>query len=271
MADGKGSSQAVLLWPDGAPEARGTEEADRPTLTAYLPESAEPTAAVIVCPGGGYRNLAAHEAVPIAEWLVSLGVAALVLKYRIQPYTTDVSLLDAQRAIRMVKARAGQWNADSGRVGMIGFSAGGHLACSAATMFDQAATKDDDPIDRQSSRPDALIACYAATTRTGTGPDSRMIENVGDSLGAWANTPGLAAHVTPKCPPAFIWHTSEDARVPVECSLIFAEALHRQGVPFALHVFPQGRHGLGLARQMPDVAVWTDLCASWLTQIGFRK
>jgi len=264
------SHEPMLLWPDGAPHATGTEPTDCPTLAPYLIDSPEPKAAVIVCPGGGYNHLAEHESGPIAEWLVSLGVASFVLKYRLQPYTTDESLMDAQRAIRTVRANAKEWNIDPERIGILGFSAGGHLVCRAATEFASAELNADDPIDNQSSRPDAIVACYAATTRTGKDKNSRMKENVGDSLGAWANTPGIAANVTPETPTAFLWHTSDDPVVPVECSLIYAEALHRASVPFALHVFPHGRHGLGLCTQNPEIN-WTELCGNWLTQIGFRN
>lgn len=263
------------LWPDGAPKTLADGPADRPTITPFIPAGPKPTAAMIVCPGGGYHALAAHEAEPVAEWIASLGIAAFLLKYRIRPYLYDVSLLDAQRAIRMVRSRAEQWNIDTGRVGILGFSAGGHLACMAATMFehpdiDPADPADPaDPIDGHSSRPDALVACYAATCFTQEGPGHGMVCHIGDKLGGWADTPGLAAGVSAKTPQAFIWQTSDDQTVPVENSLVFAEALHRAGVPYALHVLPHGRHGLGLAGDIPEVGVWTKLCENWLGQIGF--
>jgi acetyl esterase/lipase len=151
------------LWPDGAPDALGTKDTDIPTLTPYIVDRTSPTAADVVCPGGGYGGLANHEGHDYALWLNQQGVSALVLKYRLgsKGYRHPSMLNDAQRAIRLVRARARKWNIDPARVGIMGSSAGGHLASTAVTHFDGGNTGAKDPIDRQSCRPDFGILCYA--------------------------------------------------------------------------------------------------------------
>jgi acetyl esterase/lipase len=266
-------TQSTLLWPQGAPGAKGTGPEDCPRLTPYLPEGAGPFPAVVVCPGGAYAFRAAHEAEPIARWLSTLGVAGLVLDYRVAPYKHPVPLGDAQRAIRMTRARCAEFRVDPKRVGILGFSAGGHLAVSAATIFDAGQAGAADPIDRQSCRPDALIACYAVVTLTGPFAEQGSMTNlVGDPANATLREYlSLENRVTQQTPPTFIWHTSDDACVPVENALLLASALRRHAVPFAMHVFQHGSHGLGLAKESPDVAAWTQLCGRWLGEIGFVK
>lgn len=262
--------EPVVLWPDGAPLALGKTVEEQPALTPFLPAANTPTAAVIVCPGGAYSHRAPHEGEPVARWLASLGVAAFVVSYRVAPYQHSAALLDAQRAIRMVRARAEQWNIDPARVGILGFSAGGHLATCAATFFDAGNAAAADPIDRHGSRPDALIACYPVID---LGPFSHA-PSIKRLLGetpapALLHKLSLQNSVTANNPPAFIWTTAEDASVPVQNVLLLATALRQQGVPFELHVFPHGRHGLGLAEGL-DAHRWTGQAAQWLAQIGFR-
>jgi acetyl esterase/lipase len=261
---------SVLLWPEGAPGALGAGGEDQPRLTPYLPERVKPSAAVIVCPGGGYCNRAPHEGEPVARWLAGLGVAAFVLDYRVSPYRHPIPLGDAQRAIRMIRARHSEWLIDPDRVGILGFSAGGHLAASAATIFDDGNSGTADSVDHYSCRPNALIACYPVITFGEFRHHGSMINLLGDE----PNNPlqeymSLENRVTDQTPPAFLWHTSDDAGVPVENSLLFAAALRKHSVPFALHVFPKGQHGLGLAKEVPYVREWPKLCENWLGEIGF--
>jgi acetyl esterase/lipase len=257
----------IQLWPDGHPAARGE---DAPRLTPFPLGGSAPSAAIVVCPGGGYRRRAAHEGEPIARWLNELGLAAFVLDYRVDPHRHPAPLDDAQRAIRTVRARADGWRVDPGRVGILGFSAGGHLAASAATRWRDGDPAAADPIDRQGSRPDLAILCYPVITFGPHRHAGSMTSLLGDDPPEEARA-ALSAErqVGPATPPTFLWHTAEDAAVPVQNSLLFAAALAEHGVPFALHVFPRGRHGLGLAGDDPVVGAWTGLCAAWLRGQGF--
>lgn len=261
----------VLLWPEGAPGAKGDTPEDEPRITPYLVKGDGPLACVIVCPGGGYGGRAPHEAGPVAQWLNSVGVSAFVLDYRVAPYKHPIPLGDAQRAIRTVRARAKEWRIDPKRIGILGFSAGGHLAGSAATLFDAGKPDADDPVERHGSRPDAAILCYPVLTFGEKRHDGSMVNLIGkDPDEKLRHMLSLENSVTRQTPPTFLWHTSDDGGVPVENSLLFAEALHRNGVLFALHVFPHGGHGMGLAQNDPIVGQWTALCAGWLKEIGFR-
>lgn len=252
------------LWPDVPPEAGA------PCLTPYLVDAPAPAAAMLVCPGGGYGARAAHEGEPVARWLNTLGIAAFVLDYRVAPHRHPLPLADAQRGIRMVRQRAAEWRLRPDRVGILGFSAGGHLAASAGTLFDQDDPAAADPIQRHSSRPDALVLCYPVITFG----EHRHDGSMGNLLGPEPSKDlrrqlSLELRVTPETPPTFLWHTADDAGVPVENALLFAQALSRCRVPFALHVFARGRHGLGLAPDDPAVGAWTGLCARWLADQGF--
>jgi acetyl esterase/lipase len=268
---------AVLLWPDGAPGALGNEAKDQPTLTPYLPEPSLATgAAIVVCPGGGYGGLAAHEGHDYALWLNQQGVAAFVLKYRLgsHGYRHPAMLDDAARAVRTVRARATEWRVDPKRVGIMGSSAGGHLASTALTHFDAGKPDAADPVERQSSRPDLGILCYAVITLgefthqgskrnlLGDQPPTELVRSLSNET-----------QVTAATPPCFVWHTWEDTAVPVENSLQFAAALRRAGVPFDLHVYQKGRHGIGLADKPPFARAhpWAADCVFWLKEQGFVR
>jgi acetyl esterase/lipase len=276
------------LWPDGAPGALGKETGDEfhagdiPTITLYSPDPARATgAAVVVCPGGGYGFLATeHEGKDVAGWLNTLGVTAIVLKYRLGPqYHHPAMLQDAQRAIRTVRTRAKMWSVDPGRVAILGFSAGGHLASTAATHFDAGKADASDPVERQSCRPDLAILVYPVIALAkpyghsgslknllGPNPSQELIEDLSNER-----------RVTKETPPTFLAHTSEDRAVPVENSLLFALALRKEKVPVELHVFEKGQHGLGLGtgwavrKIPPDDAfeAWPRLCGTWLQRHGF--
>lgn len=258
----------VLLWPRGAPGALGDSPEDRPNLVPFLlpPDpSGRPRACVIVCPGGGYVRRAPHEADPVALMLNAAGISALVLHYRVAPYRHPQPLYDAQRAIRIARSSAGSWNIDPARIAVLGFSAGGHLAASSAVLWDRGDPAASDPISRQSCRPDALVACYPVIT---FGPErhqgtmaSLIGENPDEEL---RKSLCLETRVTPQTPPSFLWHTADDAGVPVANSLLFSSALARNNVPFELHVYPHGRHGLGLAAEDPVIGTWPGLCTAWL-------
>jgi acetyl esterase/lipase len=266
------------LWPDGAPGALGQADKDIPTLTAYLPEPDKATgAAIVICPGGGYGMLAPHEGVQYARFLNESGIAGFVLKYRLgsSGYRHPVMLQDAARAIRTVRARAGEWKLDPKRIGIMGSSAGGHLASTALTHFDAGKSDAADPIERQSSRPDLGILCYAVITMGEFTHQGSKRNLLGD-----APSPELTRElsnelqVTKETPPCFIWHTYEDHGVPVENSMQFAEALRRAGVPFDLHIYQKGAHGLGLGTREWNPAKrhpWTRDCVFWLQAQGFAR
>jgi len=263
--------EPIPLWPNGAPGALGTNEWDVPTLTPYLADPKLATgAAMVICPGGGYGHLAAHEGKDYALWLNEHGVSGFVLKYRLgtHGYRHPIMLEDAARAVRLARARAKEWGIDPKRVGIMGSSAGGHLAATLLTHFDAGNPDATDPIERQSCRPDLGILCYAVITmgeKTHSGSKKNLLgENPSPELVAQLSN---ELHVTAQTPPCFIWATDEDTTVPVENSLMFAEALRKAGVPFALHIYQHGKHGMGLANGHP----WTKDCLFWLTSQGFVK
>lgn len=268
------AAERLTLWPDGAPGAKGSEEADIPSLTIYRPKPERANAsAVVICPGGGYGGLAVdHEGRQIAEWCNAMGSTALVLRYRIAPrYHHPAPLSDALRAMRTARARAGEWKIDPKRIAIIGFSAGGHLASSVGTHFDAGNAKAADPVERQSSRPDLMILCYPVITMSdpythagsrrnllGERPSAEMIERFSNEK-----------QVTAQTPPTFLFHTATDPVVPSENSVLFYLALRRAGVPAELHIYEQGPHGVGLARQRPALSSWPTRCQAWLAQHGF--
>ena len=260
------------LWSAGAPGAQGTEQADQPTLYPFVvPAGRGVGTAVIVCPGGGYQHLAMEkEGSDIARWLNSLGVTAFVLQYRLGPkYHHPIELGDAQRAIRTVRAKAGDYRVNPDRIGIMGFSAGGHLASSAGTHFDAGEPSAADTIDRVSSRPDFLILGYpvisfVAYTHKGSkdsllGPnaDQKLVESMSSELAVTAQTP-----------PTFLFHTTTDATVPVENSVLFYMALRKAGVPAELHIYERGPHGVGLAPTDEALSSWPARLSDWLRVRG---
>ena len=257
----------VLQLPTG--EAVSPESARVPYLEPYPVPGA--SGAVIVCPGGGYARRAPHEGEPVARWLNSAGISAFVLHYRVAPDRHPAPLSDAKRAMRLVRSRAAEWGFRPDRIGILGFSAGGHLAASLSTHWDRGVEGDPDPVERTSCRPDATVLCYAVISLTAghTHLGSRNNLLGPEPPAELALSLSCETQVNAETPPAFLWHTADDATVPVQNSIDYALALSRHGVPFALHVFPRGRHGLGLAQEVPDVSKWTELCAEWLHGLGF--
>lgn len=269
--------EPILLWPNGAPGALGDRDDDKPTLTAFLPEANKATgAAMVICPGGGYGGLAPHEGAGYAEWLAENGVAGIVLKYRLgsKGYRHPAMLNDAARAVRLTRANAAEWKVDPKRVGIMGSSAGGHLASTLLTHFDAGKAGDADPVERESSRPDLGILCYAVITmgpNTHGGSRKNLLgENPPEDLVELLSN---EKQVTRNTPPCFIWHTWEDNAVKVENSLEFALALRRAGVPFDLHIYQKGGHGLGLGggRAGGPHHPWVADCLYWLRVQGFVK
>jgi len=264
-----------LLWPGGAPGAKGDKPDDKPTLTVCLaPESKANGGAVVICPGGGYGHLATgHEGAAIAEWLNSFGVAGFILEYRHRGkgYGHPAPLDDAQRAIRTVRAREDEWKIDPARIGIIGFSAGGHLASTAATHFDAGDSDAADPIQRVSSRPDFAILCYPVIAfdepYTHRGSQRNLLGESADPK--LVRSLSNEKQVTAQTPPTFLFHTDEDHGVPAENSIHFYLALRRAGVPAEMHVFRRGRHGLGLALKTPGTANWSKCCREWMQNMGF--
>lgn len=264
MAGSALAQKTELLWPQGAPGAVGSEDVDKPTLAIYLPPAGKAVeSGVVVCPGGGYRNLAMdHEGAQIAAWANSHGMAAFVLKYRLGPrYHHPAMIDDVHQALRYVREHAAEFHIRPDRIGIWGFSAGGHLAATAATHFDA------------STRPDFAILCYPVITLKppyahqgsrknllGDEPDSALVENLSNEL-----------QVTPQTPPTFLFLTNEDKAVPAENSVLFYLALRKAGVPAEMHIYERGPHGVGLAQKDPVLSSWPARLADWLKLRGLAN
>ena len=275
-ASAAASREVRLLWPDGAPGAKGSADGDRPSMTIYLPpEDKANGSAVVIFPGGGYGHLAMdHEGHQIAEWLNSLGVAGFIVKYRHRRsgsgYGHPAPLQDAQRAVRVVRSGAKEWNLDPDRIGIIGFSAGGHLASSAGTHFRRRYSEIRDEIDRASCRPDFMILMYPVISFTepfthtgsrrnllGENPDPELVENLSNER-----------QVTSETPPTFLVHADDDKPVPPENSIAFYLALKKANVPAEMHIYEKGGHGFGPGRDKGPVSSWMVRCCDWMRARG---
>jgi acetyl esterase/lipase len=265
----------IRLWEGDAPNANGKEAIDIPTITPFLaPKEKATGAAIIVYPGGGYVRLSdVKEGSAVAEYLNSIGVTAFVLKYRLGPkYGQPNQLLDASRAIRMVRSRAKEWGIDANRIGILGFSAGGHLASTLATHYDFGDANSTDAIEKISSRPDLQILIYPVVTMgefthagskknlLGENPTEELVKKYSNEL-----------QVTKNTPPAFIVASVEDKAVPFENSLQYVQALRKNGVPFEFHLYEKGAHGFGLAPTDPILSTWKDRLKDWLVLRNFVK
>ncbi|MFN6139481.1 MAG: alpha/beta hydrolase [Planctomycetota bacterium] len=262
----------VPLWSEGAPGALGTEPKDVPTLTVRKVESNSATGALIICPGGGYGGLAMdHEGKQIIEWANSMGLTAVLCDYRHRGkgYGHPAPSQDALRAVRTVRAKASEWNIDPKKIGIMGFSAGGHLVSTVITQFDAGDKDSIDPIARESSRPDFAILCYPVISMgssfTHRGSEVNLLgeKATKETLEAFASE----RNVRSDTPPTFLMHTVEDKPVPVENSLVFYQAMVAKGVPGELHVYQKGPHGVGLARSIPGTSDWPLACQRWLKQL----
>lgn len=264
------AEDTVVLWPGGAPGAKGSEEKDTPVLFVHLPDKEKSVgAAVVVCPGGGYGGLAmTYEGNEVSEWLASHGIAGFTLRYRLAPnYGHPSPLQDAQRAIRYVRAHAKEYGIDPEKIGIWGFSAGGHLASTASTHFAAGEPGAADPIDRVSCRPNFSILAYPVITMDdsfthagskrnllGASPDAELVESLSNEK-----------QVTAETPPAFLFQTNADTAVPAENAIAYFLALRKAGVPAELHVYETGRHGVGMAVEDPILGTWTDRLLDWLS------
>ena len=269
--------QTIRLWEGDAPGALGKEQgeqrtSDVPTITVYPPPAGKNNgAAIVICPGGGYGGLAAHEGKPVAEWANALGMTGVVLRYRLGPkYKHPVMRHDVNRAIRTVRHHAQAWGVDPKRVGVLGFSAGGHEASTAATHYDAGDPAAADPVDRHGCRPDVAVLIYPVITMTdphthkgsrqnllGKEPDPALVELMSNEK-----------RVTKDTPPTFLVHSADDKAVPIENSFLFAEALAKHGVPFTLVGFKTGGHGYGMGKP-PETVAWPAQCAAWLEGLKF--
>jgi len=262
-----GREQSIELWPGTVPGS-DVEDGFVPALDLYPVETDRPLGAVLVCPGGGYQGRAPHEGGAVARRFNAAGLHAFVVQYRVAPHRHPAPLLDAARAMRIIRQHAQEWQVHPDRIAVCGFSAGGHLAGSLGVYHADAKVGDD--MDRIPCRPDALILCYPVIT-SGLHTHGGSFANL---LGVDApqdlrEKMSLERQVSAETPPTFLWHTFDDPGVPVENSLLFAQALRQCGVPFELHVYPSGRHGLGLAPEAPHVATWAGLCCEWLAEMGW--
>lgn len=269
--------QTIRLWAGDAPGALGSEEKDVPTAIVYLPEKANtPSGAIVIFPGGGYGHLAIdHEGHQIARWANEQGLAGIIVSYRHRNrgYGHPTPMLDAQRAIRLTRYNAQQWNIDPNKVGVLGFSAGGHLTTTVLTHFDEGQSDAEDAVDKLSCRPDFGVVCYAVIAM---GEEFTHKGSQKNLLGE-APSPELLRllsnekQVSPRTPPCFVWHTAEDTVVPAENSLAFYASLVKANVPSELHIFPAGKHGIGLGANVPGASQWPNLCHDWLKRIHVAK
>jgi acetyl esterase/lipase len=264
------------LWSGAAPGALGNEDQDIPSMTVYLPRNTPVgMTAVIILPGGAYRNLATnHEGRQVANYFNAAGMAAFLLKYRLGPrYHHPIEMGDAQRAIRMVRSHASEWHIDAARIGIMGFSAGGHLAAIVSTRFDSDVLAATDPVDRTDSRPDFAILAYPVISLiepwTHQGSKTNLLgENAPADL---ARSLSADLAVNRQTPPTFLFQTNADTTVPAENAVHYYLALRKAGVPTEMHIFESGPHGLGLALDNPPIGEWARLLLNWLRTRGLVK
>lgn len=285
-----GQNYTLPLWPDKIPNFQPTYEKEirdsvtvlsiynvqNPDIAVYLPSQRIANGqAVVICPGGGYKYLAYdREGIDIAKWLNSKGIAGIILKYRLPGSKSNSvphksPLLDAQRAMRLVRFHAKEWKIDPARIGIMGFSAGGHLASTLGTHFDLGQQGEGDSISAVSSRPDFMILVYPVISMSqefmhkgsqqlllGENPDAELMQYYSNDLQVSENTP-----------PTFIIHASDDTAVPVENSLAFYRALIEKNVSAEMHIYPKGGHGFTLAVGKYYLETWPDRCVDWLRSL----
>lgn len=256
----------IPYWNDEFIE-EGQTAPRKPAITAYPAKS---DCAVVIFPGGGYAMRAEHEGRGYAEWFNSIGVTAFVVDYRVAPYRHPAEISDAMRAVKYVRAFADKYGIDKNKIAVMGSSAGGHLAASVSVHYDKDFYQATDNIDRESCRPDATILCYPVIDMFEYRDEGSRTNLIGKrAFKSDKDFMSLYNHVTLNTPQAFIWHTAEDSTVPCENSILYAKALSEYHVPFELHIYPYGHHGLGLAEEMPHVAQWAPSLQNWLKLIKF--
>lgn len=255
----------ILLWKENAPDMDVCGAQLPPSMLPFEVEGSH--GAVLVCPGGAYMGKAPHEGNPVCEMLNSYGISAFCLDYRVTPCRHDTPLKDAKRALRMIRSMGYE------KVGILGFSAGGNLCCSAATLYDEGDPESTDPIERFTSRPDVFVPCYAVVSMVSYGHLGSTMNLLGEAYENMDLRKRYSAelNVTENTPPAFIWHTADDDLVEIRNALLLASALSGKKVEFELHVYPHGHHGLGLATDDPVVSAWGKDCSRFLCDHGFGK
>ncbi|NUM55944.1 MAG: alpha/beta hydrolase [Candidatus Hydrogenedentes bacterium] len=268
--------ESVLVWPHGAPGAVGEEPQDKPALYLYPAAAKRNTGvAIVVCPGGGYSGLAmSYEGHDVAQWLNNNGISAFVLQYRLGPrYRYPAPQLDAQRAVRIVRSRAAEWNIDPGKIGILGFSAGGHLSAMTGVHYVDGKPDSTDPVERVPTRPDFLVLVYPVITMQGPEAHAGCVGNLLGENPDPALVKECSTHlfVDSKTPPAFILHTTADQAVSVSNAVLFYDACVKAGVPVEMHLFEQGKHGVGMGGSRAPgnpVGEWPELCLKWLVYRG---
>ncbi len=256
--------EVIPLWDES--EVKPDADGFKPVMEIYQSHTQDVKGAVVICPGGGYGHRAWHEGELIARHFNAHGLHAFVVQYRVTPNHHPKPLDDVSRAVRLVRLNAEKWLVNPDKIAVCGFSAGGHLAASSGVLASPGNPDAENPVDRISSRPNAMILCYAVLSSDPEIYHQGSFKNLlgEDHSEEEANAVSMEKQVDENTPPAFLWHTAEDPGVPAINSLRFAEALGKHKIPYELHVFPEGRHGLGLAQENPHVAVWFDLCCRWL-------
>lgn len=257
----------MRLWNGDMPYAR--EEVDfEPYLTPYIREGA--TTAIVVCPGGGYGGRAEHEGNVVGEWLNTIGISAFVLEYRVAPYGAPAEPSDVQRAIRVARREGAKYGIQ--KIGVMGFSAGGHLAATASVHYNKTFYEETDETDRLLARPDFSVLCYPVIDlfeyRHDGSRENLIGPNPRKSLKEFYS---LHMQVTDDTPPAFLWHTAEDNAVPAENSMLYAMALSEHKIPYELHIYPYGCHGKGLGEDDEHLCQWTEALDRWLKLMGFKS
>jgi acetyl esterase/lipase len=273
----------MLLWPEGVPgvkQGQGPEvvtegrirNISEPTLTVYGPAVDKPNGtAVIICPGGGYQFLStSREGEQYANWLSTLGITSFVLKNRIGEYGHPAPLQDVLRAVRLVRSRAAEFGIRPDRIGVMGSSAGGHLAASAGTLFDNPAGRTGAPLDATSARPDFMILMYPVIAMDGPAAHAGSRKALlGDEPSAdTVRLLSVDRQVTPATPPTLLIHTQEDQAVPVENSILFYQALTRAHVPAEMLLFEHGSHGMGMRAGLGTTSAWSARAEDWLRERG---
>jgi acetyl esterase/lipase len=266
-------TKTELLWPNGAPGAKGNDANDKPTMTIYLPAKEKAAgSAVVIFPGGGYRMVAIdHEGYQVARWLNELGIAAFVVDYRHRGrgYGHPAPIQDAQRAIRTVRSRSAEFGIEPNKIGIIGFSAGGHLASTAGTHFNEKFYEPVDSNDGASARPDFMILIYPVISLgsfSHSGSRSALLG--GNASQELADKFSNEKQVDSNTPPTFLVHATDDKTVPAENSISFYLACKKAHVPAEMHIWQKGEHGFGLGKSGTPVSRWPALCADWMDKMG---
>jgi len=264
----------VPLWDNNVPKFDPSFNQRKPTISIINTSGENPRGAVIVCAGGAYRFKSVHEGKIVAERFQEAGFVSAVLDYRVMPYPPSISLLDAFRAIRLLRARAEEFNIIPDKIAILGFSAGGHLAGMAGTKFDYGNPKAEDPIEKVSSRPDAVIQCYGSITLASIWEKDRFMGTGNDIRKKIELSPDK--NIRPDSPPFFLWQAADDNLVDARQMLHMAKELMDYHIPVEMHLFPKGGHGIGLADgssedtpRIPQVNQWVSLCINWLKEMGF--